>query len=80
MIKNTLPDRSRNPGNLKMHIQQFKSFSTNAPIVGEDFLRGSTGCFISSFVFQTISKKTLCGKGFTSNMRDIFYMKIIATI
>ena len=31
----------------------------------------STGCFIYSFVIQVIREKTLCRKGFTSNLRDI---------
>ena len=38
MIKNTLPDKSGNPESLRKS-QQFESFSTNVPIVGEDLLR-----------------------------------------
>ena len=39
MTKNTSPDKSENPKSLKKQPQQFKSFSTNVPIVGEDLLR-----------------------------------------
>ena len=39
MIKNTFSDKSGNPENLKKSSQQFKSFSTNVLIVGEDLLR-----------------------------------------
>ena len=66
MIKNALPDKSRNPENLQKLLQQFEIYSTNAPIVR------STGFFIYNFVIQVISEKTLCRKGFTSNLRDIF--------
>ena len=34
----------------------------------------STSCFIYSFVIQVISEKTLCSKGSTSNLRDIFIL------
>ena len=34
-------------------------------------------CFIYSFVFQVISVKTLCSKGFTCNLRD-FCVSVIA--
>ena len=39
MIKNILPDESGNPESLEKESQQFESFSTNVPIVGEDLLR-----------------------------------------
>ena len=35
-----------------------------------------TVCFIYSFVFQVIRDKTMCSKEFTSNSRDIFFMKL----
>ena len=38
MSKNTLPDKSGNLENLKKQLQQFESFSANAPMVGEDLL------------------------------------------
>ena len=37
-------------------------------------------CFIYNFVIQVISEKTLCSKGFTSNLREIFTWKLIVTI
>ena len=36
--------------------------------------------FYYGFVIQLMSKKTLYRKTFTSNLRDLFYMKIIVTI
>ena len=39
MIKNTLPDKSRNPESLEKESQQFKTFSTNVSIVRQDLLR-----------------------------------------
>ena len=73
MIKNTSPDKSGNPESLKKLSQQFESFSNNLLIVGEHLLRVcSTDCFIYSFVIQTISEKTECSKGFTTNLRSIF--------
>ena len=68
MMKNTFPDKPWNP---ESQLQQFESFSTNVSIVGKDLLRAFTGCFIYNFVIQVISEKTLCSKGFTSNLRDI---------
>ena len=65
MIKNALPDKSGNPEILK---KRFETFSPNVPIVGEDLLRV---CFYS-LVIQVISDKTLCNKGLTSNLKDIF--------
>ena len=35
----------------------------------------SKGCFISNFMIQVVSEKTLCSKGFISNFRDIFTWK-----
>ena len=41
--------------------------------VGEDLLRGRlTSCFTYGFVIQVISEKTLCSKGFSNNLREIF--------
>ena len=48
MIKNTLSDKSGNPETLEKESQQFESFSTNVPIVGEDLLRA----FYMLFYFQ----------------------------
>ena len=39
MIKNTLSDKSGNPESLNKSSQQFESFSTNVPVVGEELLR-----------------------------------------
>ena len=39
MIKNILPDETGNPESLEKESQQFESFSTNVPIIGEDLLR-----------------------------------------
>ena len=36
--------------------------------------------FYLQFLIQVISEKTLCSKGFTGNLRGIFYMKAILTI
>ena len=61
MIKNTLPDKSGgNPKSVKKLSKQFKSFSTDVPIVGEDL--HPTGCFIYSFMIQMIIEKTLYNK------------------
>ena len=39
MIKNTLPDKLRNPESLEKESQQFKTFSTNVSIIRQDLLR-----------------------------------------
>ena len=75
MIKNTLLDKSGIPENLKKQLEQFKSFSTAASMVGEDLLRAFYRLFFYSFVIQVISEKTLCRKNFTKNLRDIFTWK-----
>ena len=49
MIKNTLPDKSGNPETLEKESQQFESFSTNVPIVGEDLLRAFYRLFYLQF-------------------------------
>ena len=49
MIKNSLPDKLGNPESLKKLSQQFKSFSTNVPIVGEDLLRAFYKLFYLRF-------------------------------
>ena len=46
MIKNTLPD---NPKSVKKLSKQFKSFSTDVPIVGEDLLRAFYWLFYLQF-------------------------------
>ena len=38
----------------------------------------STGCFIYSFAVQVISEKTLCSKGFSSNLRQIRFYPVFA--
>ena len=40
----------------------------------------STGSFIYNSVILVVSEKTLWSKGFTSNLREIFKIKIIVTI
>ena len=55
----------------------FESFSTNVSIAGEDLLRVFYRLFYLQFCDS--SEKTLCSKGFTSNLRDIF-TKIVVTI
>ena len=52
MIKNVLPDKSGNPKIIKKKSQKCESFSTNAPIVGEDLLRVFYSLFYGSTVFQ----------------------------
>ena len=49
MIKNTLSDKSGNPETLEKESQQFESFSTNVPIVGEDLLRAFYRLFYLQF-------------------------------
>ena len=49
MIKNILPDESGNPESLEKESQQFESFSTNVPIVGEDLLRTFYRLFFLQF-------------------------------
>ena len=73
MIKNTFQYKLGNPEGLKRLSQQFESSSTNVYIFGDDMLRMfySTS-FIYGFVIQVISVKTLCTKGFASNLTDIF--------
>ena len=60
MIKNTLPDKSRNSQSLKKYLQQFESFLTNVPLAGEDLLR----CVVQVVLFTVLwfkwSVKKLC--------------------
>ena len=49
MIKNALPDKLGNPESLKKYSQQFESFSTNVPIVGENLLRAFNKLFYLQF-------------------------------
>ena len=56
-----------------------ESSSANVHIASEGLRGRSTSCFVYGFVFQVISKKTLCSKYFTRNLRD-FYMEIVLTI
>ena len=79
MIKNTLPDKSGNPESLKSQSQQFESFSTNVPLVGEICRGRSTDCFIYSFAIQMISEK-YCAAKFYWQFEIYFYLKIIVTI
>ena len=39
LIKNTLPNKSRNPKSLKKYLKQFESSPTNVHIIGEDLLK-----------------------------------------
>ena len=57
-----------------------ESFTTNMPIAGKNLWRAIYRLFYYGFVIQLMSKKTLYRKAFTSNLRDLFYMKIIVTI
>ena len=45
-------------------MQQFESFSTNVPIIGEDLLKAfyGTDCIIYSFAIQVISEKHYIAK------------------
>ena len=72
MIKETLPDKSGNPENLKKQLHQFKWFSTNVHIVTKDLLRASYRLFHLQFCDSSYQRKTLCSKGFNSNLRDAF--------
>ena len=71
MIKNTLPDKSGNPESLKNNGNSSKAFQLMCQWLARICWERSTGCFIYSFVIQVIREKTLCRKGFTSNLRDI---------
>ena len=53
MIKNNLPDKSGNPGNLEK-FQQFKSFSANVSIVCEDLLREFYRLFYLQFCDSSV--------------------------
>ena len=74
VIKNIFPDESGNPESPKKSLQQFKSFSTNVPIVGEGFQRTIYRLFYLRFLWFKWSVKKQC-VGFTSNLRDIFTWK-----
>ena len=71
MIKTTVPDKSGNPASLKKLSQHFDSFSTKGVL---QFLL--LFFLIYSFVIQMISEKTVCSKGFTSYLIDIFILKL----
>ena len=80
MIKNILPDKSGNPESLKKNNRNSsKAFQLMCPWLAKICLARSTDCFIYRSVIQVTSQKTLCRKGFTSNLRH-FYMKVVATI
>ena len=49
MIKTNLPDKSGNLNNFKKQSQQFESFLTNVPTVGEDLLRAFYELFYLQF-------------------------------
>ena len=72
MIKNTLPDKSGNPKSVKKSSKQFKSFSTDVPIVGEDLLRAFCWLFYLQFCDSNDQWKNTVQEGFTSNLRYIF--------
>ena len=77
MTEDTLPSKSGNPQSLKKQSEQLESSLTNVHIVAEDLLRAFEKLFFFyGFVFQVISKKTLCSKDFTRNSRDILYENI----
>ena len=73
MIKNILPDNSRNPESLKKILVE--SFLTSAHRAGKDLLWVFTVVVFIVLWFKVISKKVLYSKGFTSNWRDIFTLK-----
>ena len=77
MIKNTFPDKSGNPENLKKSSQQFKSFSTNVLIVGEDLLRAFYRLFYWSFKW---SVRKYCVVKILLEIWEIVYIKIIIAI
>ena len=75
MIKNTLLkylDKSGNPERLKKSWQ-FKSFSTNVPIVGKELLMAFYRLVLhfgdSSDLWKKKKKKKMFSKGFNSNLR-----------
>ena len=75
MIKNTLLkylDKSGNPERLKKSWQ-FKSFSTNVPIVGKELLMAFYRLVLhfgdSSDLWKKKEKKKMFSKGFNSNLR-----------
>ena len=59
----------------KNNCNCLKAFQLMCPYLARNCWRISTGCFIYNFVIQVISEKTLCSKGFASNLRDIFAWK-----
>ena len=68
MTEDTLPSKSGNPESLKKQSEQLESSLTNVHIVAENLLRAFEKLFFFyGFVFQVISKKTLCSKDFTMN-------------
>ena len=75
LIKNSLPNKSRIPESLKNNRSSSKAFQLMYPYLTRICWGRSTGCFIYNFVIQVISEKTLCSKGFTSNLWDIFTWK-----
>ena len=52
-------------------MQQFESFSNNVYIVGKDLLNAFYRLFYSQFCDSSDNVKTLCSKGFTSNLTEI---------
>ena len=52
-----------------------KAFQLRCPYLARICWGHSTGFVIYNFVIQVISEKTLCSKGFASNLRDIFTWK-----
>ena len=62
-------EKFENPESLKKQSQQFQSFLTNVPIVGEDLLRAFLQIVLFTvFLLQAVSEKALCTKDFTSNL------------
>ena len=64
MIKNTLPNKSKNPASLKKFLRQLESFSTNVHVVGEDFLRVFYKVFYLRFCVSRIGEKIQYAKKF----------------
>ena len=75
MINNILPNKSRNPENLKNNKSMLESFSSNVH-KWQRFAEGVLSGFLYSFVFQVLSENTLSSKDFTRILKD-FYTKII---
>ena len=79
-IKNTLPNKSGNPENLKKKmVMTFGKLSTNVHIVVEDLMRAFYKLFCLLFWVSSDQWKTVCSKDFKRNLREIFMIIMVAS-